>query len=115
MGSSDQFAKWFIKLGARARNLQAQVSDTDVSALEREANICEAMLQHLYDYAVQHHIDSSQFYPRNPNIREIRVPPEAYASPALDQQKAGHQQHPPSAANSQPSPHLLLILRTLLR
>ena len=56
------FAATTINLGARVKVLQEEMNWSNGDGLEREINVCNAELQHLYSYADQHSIELSSYF-----------------------------------------------------
>lgn len=68
--SAEQFSVWVIRLGGHVHSLKWKAQSDDILSLEKEADTCEAEIEHLYAYALQHHINITEWYPQIADIYE---------------------------------------------
>lgn len=62
MSHSQDFSIWVVQLSGRVVHLHQSLSHKSPVELEKKANVCEAQLHQLYDFARQHQIDINQYF-----------------------------------------------------
>jgi len=67
------FLTRLAKIEGRVHALSLNHHRKSVKLMEREANTCQAELEHLYDYAVQHNIDVTPHYEKLKSIQSSLV------------------------------------------